>query len=165
MADIGAKKQSALTAEEFRRLFHYEPETGVFTRLYSSQGCIAGAPVGSFDKRGYLRIGLHGFTYSAHRLAWLYVHGVWPSKYIDHINGDKGDNRITNLRDASPTVNSRNRRVADHMGTSKDERTNKWRSSIKVNGKRKHLGMFDDQRAAHEAYVAAKRELHEGCTL
>lgn len=172
MADISIKKQNALTADDFRRLFHYDPETGVFTRLYSRQGCIQGAPVGSFDKRGYLRICLDGFTYTAHRLAWLYVHGIWPSNYIDHINGDKRDNRLCNLREASFKVNSQNKRsgmggrkYGTLLGAQWVANKKKWRAVISVDGKNRYIGIFSTERAAHEAYVVAKRELHEGCTL
>jgi hypothetical protein len=108
----------------------------------------------------------------AHRLAWLYVHGVWPTHQIDHINGDHSDNRIANLRDVPPRLNKENLRKA--------QRNNRvgvlgvraliggaprWTAGICVDGERRYLGTFYSLDEAQAAYLKAKRALHEGCTL
>jgi AP2 domain. len=120
--------------------------------------------------KGHRRIGIHGAYYLAHRLAWFWVHGVWPNGMIDHINGDPDDNRIANIRDVLPRVNRENvkcatkgNRTTGVLGVRRSRR--KFYAEIRVKGKRIHLGMFDDMHSAYAAYVAAKRQLHEGCTL
>jgi hypothetical protein len=90
--------QDKLTAERLRERLHYDAETGVFTRRVGSGHAHAGDMAGSVHSTGYVRIGIDGGKYTAHCLAWLYVHGVWPSDQIDHINRNRSDNRIANLR-------------------------------------------------------------------
>jgi hypothetical protein len=134
-------------------------------------GTKAGDVAGYLAQDGYLIISIRQRGYQAHRLAWLYMHGEWPQKYIDHINCDKLDNRIANLRDVTARVNSENRKRAPCnnkytglMGVSYGSK-NSWKATIVVRGKARHLGNFPSPEMAHEAYVAAKREHHEGCTL
>lgn len=98
-------KHSGLTAEDVRRLFHYDPSTGVFTHATDTNRKKVGDVAGKRIPAGYRRIKLNGRTYAEHRLAWLYVHGVWPKEEIDHINRVKDDNRIENLREANRTQN------------------------------------------------------------
>jgi hypothetical protein len=116
-----------------------------------------------------VRIGVGGRVYHAHRLAWLYVHGVWPAGDIDHINGDPLDNRLCNLRLVDRSVNMQNQRRAradSHLGVlGVSARGGRFRASIAVRGERFSLGTFDDVHAAQDAYVTAKRRLHEGCTI
>ena len=93
------KYNTVLTAERLRELLNYDPLTGVFSwrvngRGRSGVGTVAG---GSNHKR----IAIDKKEYFVHRLAWLYVHGCWPTEDIDHINGDPSDNRIANLREAN----------------------------------------------------------------
>jgi hypothetical protein len=92
--------------EYLRALFAYDPETGKFARKipYGSQA--VGSEPGSLSPQGYRQIGVMGRTVPAHRLAWRYVHGVWPSGDVDHINGTRDDNRIVNLRDVTRSQNS-----------------------------------------------------------
>ena len=101
-----------LTAEKLRETLRYDPETGLFFwRCNRQGGAKAGTIAGCFDAGGYVRVTCLGRTYPAHRLAWLYVTGMWPTNEVDHINGDRSDNRWANLRAAESSQNSMNRAV------------------------------------------------------
>jgi len=129
----------------------------------------AGAVAGYVGNDGYVRIRASGTRFLAHRLAWFYVHGTWPVGEIDHINGDRSDNRIANLRDVSRLTNRQNMRRAQAdnrsglLGVSLAN--NRCKASIRSGGKNHHLGYFSSPEAAHAAYVAAKRQRHDGCTI
>ncbi len=158
-----------LTAQRLKELFHYDSDTGLFTR-FPVKGISGRHCVGAI-KHGYLIIGVDHKYYRAHRLAWLYVHGEWPNDGIDHINGDKVDNRISNLRAATQAQNLQNISKANRnsksglRGTSWNSGNNKWRAEILVDGKRKHLGYFEQAEQAHAVYIEAKRTLHPFCTI
>lgn len=161
-----------LTAERLREMLHYDLSTGRFVwRQRSGSTGKAGATAGTVDGRGYIRIGLDHRVYRAHRLAWLYVHGEWPAGEIDHINGDKQNNRLVNLRVVSRSENQQNLRTAhrrnssDTLGVSLHIATGKWRARIWTGGRNKSLGLFPTKEQAHARYVEAKRELHTGATL
>ena len=96
------RKQSGITKAMVDDLVTYCPTTGVFR--WRKNGAVAGA-----SKSGYRRLCILGFTFMTHRLAWLVSHGEWPLGVVDHINRDRSDNRIANLRDVSPTENARNK--------------------------------------------------------
>ena len=160
-----------LTAQLLRELLHYEPSTGVFTRLVATSGlygCV-GRVCGTPDKDGYSRISLMSRKYGAHRLAWLYTTGSWPKQQIDHINGNRSDNHISNLRDVTPRMNTENqtrshlRSKVRLLGVS--ECKNKFRATIQVDGRRINLGVFESAEAAHAQYIKSKRVMHAGCTL
>lgn len=162
----------SITAERLREILSYDTESGVFVWKVSRGPLNAGMKAGSVDTRGHLQICIDRRLYQAHRLAWLYVNGKWPNKHIDHINGDKTDNRIANLRDVTHAVNLQNQRRAPSsnktsglLGVSWKKANLRWCAQIQVNDKKMHLGLFDTAEAAHAAYVVAKRQLHEGCML
>lgn len=158
-----------LTAQRLKEVLHYDADTGLFTR-FPVKGIRGRHCVGSIP-RGYLIIGVDHKIYRAHRLAWLYVYGEWPNDEIDHINGDKVDNRISNLRGATRAQNLQNISKANSnsksglRGIRWDSRNNKWRAAIQVEGKSKHLGCFDQAEQAHAVYIEAKRTLHPFCTI
>lgn len=160
-----------LTLARLRELLSYDPATGDFFWIHDDLRGRNPAylPAGGLNSRGYWRIKIAPHWYYAHRLAWLYIHGVWPSGPIDHINGDRLDNRIANLRDVSQTVNAQNKRKPGSrnkvglLGVCRDYGL--FKACIKVNGKTINLGRFQTPEEAHAAYVAAKRVLHEGCTI
>ena len=87
-----------INSNELRALLTYDKDTGVFRRNTSSGGQEIGSIAGTISKYGYIRIRIKNKAYFAHRLAWLYEYGVWPENEIDHINGEKSDNRLINLR-------------------------------------------------------------------
>ncbi len=151
---------------------HYDAETGVFTWAVAGRGIRVGAVAGVKTSEGYWQIKLGFKAYRAHRLAWFLVHGVWPDGSIDHINGDRLDNRIANLRIASHAVNMQNKRVAmannkscGLLGVTWNIQHERWQASVMVNKKRHFLGHFDTPEAAHAAYLEAKRRLQPGCTI
>lgn len=158
-----------LDLDLLQRELAYDPNTGVFTRRRASGGNPVGSTCGYRHHRGYVHIKVAQRQYTAHRLAWFYVHGTWPTQTIDHINGDKSDNRICNLRDVSTTDNNQNvrkaRALSGLIGAHYNRAQNRWVSSISVKGIARPLGSFPTAEAAHEAYVRAKRELHAGNTL
>lgn len=147
----------------------YEPSTGRLTWRVSSSRAKVGHAAGHIDAHGYLRVRINGVNYLQHRLAWFIVHGEWPKGQIDHINGVRDDNRIVNLRDVNGTINNQNERHARKnsstglLGISPHK--DKFKAQIKKDGKQTYLGLFKDADSAHAAYVAAKREMHAGCTL
>lgn len=147
-----------LTQQRLKELFKYDPETGVFTRRISRGGIKAGTIAGCRHSQGYLVIGIDRRLYLAHRLAWLYIHGRWPREQIDHINRVRDDNRLSNLREATPAQNIQN--VKKPLGAYWYEDRKKWSSGIMVHGKKKHLGYFDTVEEAHDAYTRARAELH-----
>lgn len=147
-----------LTQSKLKSLLHYNPETGLFTRMKRTSNRITvGEASGSPDAKGYLCIRLEGKTHKAHRLAWLYVHGKWPDGEIDHINNQVADNRISNLRDVSKSLNQQNRRTV--RGCSRDG--SRWKAQIRFNGQFMHLGCFASESEAHGAYLAAKAIYHQ----
>ena len=147
-----------ITQERLKEILDYNPETGDFVwRVTLSNKVVAGSVAGSATSQGYLRITIGETEYRAHRLAWLYVHGEWPKRQIDHINRDKTDNRIANLRDVSASVNCANRGHQNKTGLRGARRNfnGRFQSAIKQCGKMKHLGYFDTAEEAHEAFKRA----------
>lgn len=160
--------KTPLTPETLRLLIHYDPETGIFRWARNRKGGMkAGDVAGCVDDLGYIRMTVNGKRVRGQQLAWFYVHGEWPTMDIDHINGNRQDNRIVNLRHVSRKLNLQNmkkaRGVVGLMGvTPKGER---FAAQITANGQHFYLGRFDTAEEAHEAYIKAKREKHEGCTV
>lgn len=157
-----------LTAARVRELLDYNPDTGVFTWKISpaqriKRGTVAGAAA------EYVRIQIGGRKLRAHRLAWLYMTGAWPTQEVDHIDGDPLNNRWANLRNVSRVVNMQNQRQARSDNPTKllgaHPHGRGYASTINVRGQTHYLGRFSTPEAAHAAYVAAKRRLHEGCTI
>lgn len=160
------------TAEELRTLLDYSPDTGLFAWRMKRGRMMVGSNAGHAKQSdGYIYIFLKRRLYLAHRLAWLHIHGAWPLAEIDHVNGNKSDNRLCNLRDVSRNVNAQNVRSAlarkspGLLGTSYNKARRKWVASVKMNGKNHHLGTFTTTDEAHAAYLSAKRKIHEGCTI
>ena len=175
----------ALTVEVARELLEYNPETGTLTWKPRGQKWFtykdfhihwnsrwAGKTVGTLSKHGYLVFNVRNKLHTAHRTAWMLFHGEEPPGVIDHKNGDPTDNRISNLRCTSQKVNVENQRdksrgkalplgVFPVMGS----KTGKMFARIIVSGQRKYLGTFENPEDAAQAYLKAKRELHEGCTI
>ena len=157
-----------LTLNRVREQFDYNHSTGQFTWKVSIANSVKINDVaGSVDKHGYSRVRIGSKTVLCHRLAWFYIHGVWPVGEIDHINGIRHDNRIENLRVVDRTGNVQNRHKiwgkSGFMGVY--ENGSKWRSAIQVNGETISLGNFCSAEEASAAYLAAKRIYHPTSTL
>lgn len=155
-----------LTQEVAQRLLDYNQETGEFKWRIKRRGVNVEKILGTDNGFGYLRITVCGKSYYAHRLAWLYVHGHMPKQEIDHINGNKSDNRIANLREATPLQNQQNKtklqsnNKSGQPGISWHEKSNKWQVHICTCNNRQYLGIYSDIEEAKAVYAAAKKEQH-----
>ena len=168
-----------LTKTYIKECLDYNPETGtffwrvrplshfkdlrrqrIFNRVYS------GKPCGHLSEEGYLVVRLAGMLYKAHRLAWLYVYGKLPNQWIDHINRNRSDNRIVNLRLASAELNAQNASVRSDntsgvQGVSWHKATNKWVVQISKQGKPTYVGVFATIEEAKVARTQAELERAE----
>lgn len=158
---------SGLTADELREFLVYNSETGEF--FWRESSCLRhrvwfGKRAGSPHNRGYRQTSFRGKRYTEHRLAWLYMTGKWPSHQIDHINGQRSDNRFSNLREATQAENSANmkrKKKSGLKGAYKQPCAGEgeiWMSQIVVNGKMIYLGRFRTEELAHAAYAEAAKK-------
>lgn len=160
-----------ITQERLKELVSYDPETGWLTWQDKSRCKRAefGDRAGWVNWNGYIRLCLDYRIYVVHRLAWLYVHGEWPIEMLDHINGDRSDNRISNLRLANKSENQQNKRKAASnsktglLGAFPSD--GRFRAKIVLGKKAKNLGMHDTAEEAHTAYLLEKRKIHNFCTI
>jgi hypothetical protein len=157
-----------ITAETLRALLAYDPETGEFRWRVSRGGVEAGAVAGCVDREGYTCIKINGTSFKSHRLAWLHTHGAWPEHQIDHIDENKSNNRISNLRDVPQSMNQHNAikprkdGTSGYRGVSWERGNKRWRAQIQANGRKQCIGYFKSAEEAHAAYLAAKLRLHPG---
>lgn len=154
-----------LTVEFVRSILDYDPDTGMLRwRVNRGQRARSGSIAGSKHSSGYRYISINYCSYKAHRIAWLMAYGRWPTKQIDHINGIRSDNRIANLREATSGENLQNQKlekISNKIGIlGVHISRGKYRAQIQVNGKVRHLGMFETAEEASAAYRASKRVLH-----
>jgi hypothetical protein len=156
---------SILTQDRLRDLLSYDPDTGLFHWRRTWGNAHQGAVAGSVNARGYRMISVDAKIYGAHRLAWLYTHGVWPNPEIDHINRQRSDNRLANLRVADRRINNQNTELrksnsSGFRGVTWHSRRNAWQVRISANGAIHALGYFDDLTTAAQAYATAAKALH-----
>jgi len=160
-----------MNQESLKSVLHYDPATGVFRWRFGLLGKLPWRQAGTLNGRSYVQVGVNRKLYLAHRLAWLYTHGEWPSAEVDHINGKTDDNRLCNLRLANRSQNSQNKRKpqannkSGFLGVIYWWRTKTWKAQIQVDGKPVSIGYFKTPEQAHEAYLKAKRELHSHCVI
>ncbi len=150
--------------QECLRKLTYDPLTGLFTwNLDGTRGVKAGDIAGSKMPNGYIILCVSGKKIFAHRVAWFFVHGAFPYGHIDHINRNKADNKISNLRLASPEQNAQNRlknvkNTSGYKGVTWHKRDKRWQAAITIRGKVLHLGYHAKVEDAYAAYVEASKK-------
>lgn len=159
--------KDSLSQQFIQEILEYNPVTGeFFWKIDVSQRCRKGTPTGLPRSNGaYSTIMIDGINYAAHRIAWLHYYGKWPSKFLDHKDRIKSNNRIENLREASNSQNKCNmgKRVdntSGYKGVYPNRKSNNYRACICINGNKISLGSFDTAEEAHAAYCKAASELH-----
>jgi hypothetical protein len=163
------RDKEALDWDTLVATLDYDPATGIFTNKITRSNCakagwVAGSTY-STDPTRYSDIWLNGKHYAAHRLAWFYCFKEWPEYYLDHIDGNKSNNAIDNLREATGSQNKYNIKIrkdnsVGYKGVSLDKRCGRYRAYININGKQKSLGYYATPEEASEAYNRAAKELH-----
>lgn len=155
------KRSSPEAAEYALASFSYDPATGVVNRAASDSPNATLGPVTRVNTNGYIVAKIGKVEHEAHRIAWLLTHGSWPARQIDHKNGIKTDNKLSNLREVDQSRNQWNGALrSDNTSGYKGvypTRNGKFGARIKQFGKRIHLGTFETAIAAHEAYCAEAR--------
>lgn len=154
--------KSGLRQERLHEILSYDQKEGVFRWLVRRKGIKTGSIAGCLDFYGYRIIRIDGRLFRAARLAWFYVHGVWPSGEIDHKDLIKDHDWIKNLRPAGQSLNNANRHTYRNNKSGFKgvyHWQGRWRAMIRINNKSYHIGMFDTPEAAHDAYFAKAREL------
>jgi len=156
----------SITQQQLKQTLNYNPDIGIFTWANDRRCVKAGTKAGTITNQGYVRIKILDKVYMEHRLAWLYVYGVMPSEQIDHINHDKADNRIENLREATNQQNQFNKpkskySKSNYKGISFHKKSNKWLAQININKVNTYLGIFDTEEEAALAYQNKSKEIHK----
>lgn len=154
-----------ISAVALRQVLDYDQATGIFRwKVRPARNVFAGDIAGTIGSRGYRIIRVLGVRFSAHRLAWLHVHGKLPEGILDHINRDKDDNRISNLRQAGHELNAWNRPPAANSiatGVCLGKGGNPFRVRVSCNGQRRTVGFYATAEEAAAAYANAKANLYQ----
>lgn len=156
-----------LTQDYLKSILDYNVDTGIFTwKISNNRKIKIGDIAGTIRPDKYIQIRINGKTYLGHRLSWLYVYGKFTEQTIDHINNNPSDNRICNLREASVQENMYNRKInksnkSGIKGICWHKCTNKWRARLTVNGKEKHIGLFDNLELAELAIIETRNKYHK----
>jgi len=148
------------------KLLTYDPKTGFFYWIMNKGRARAGTVAGAKHNCGYVCIGIDGKSYLAHRMA-VAISGsqLSENQQVDHINGDRSDNRLENLRVASHAENCQNSKARAHnksgmKGVGYEPKRKMWRARVSINKKTTWLGYFNSPEEAHAAYCAAAKKLH-----
>lgn len=149
------RNKDPLTQARLKTIFHYSPETGLFTRAVKTGPNGAIGDVAKSNRRGRVVIRIDGLNYFGHRLAWLYMTGDWPAIDVDHRDRDPANNVWSNLRDVSGKQNAENsveqrNNTSGHRGVSWHLPTKKWQAFIKHHQRQVHLGLFATREDAVE---------------
>lgn len=148
--------------DRIRELLSYDPETGVFRARKMRNRLAPGDIVGWLATNGYRIITLDHQRYRAHHLAWFWVVGKWPSE-LDHRDGNRDNNRFSNLRECTRSLNHANRKIQSNnvcgLKGVHQHPDGRWRAQIRKSGQRFHLGLFQTKEEAHAAYLVAARDI------
>lgn len=159
------KSKPELTQKRALELFDYIPETGELIRKVTVGNSKAGTVISTTSTYGYIRVLIDWQRYYVHQVAWMCVHGVWPSNQIDHIDNNRTNNRIENLRVCTASencLNQRSVRVNNKMGVHGVHKlpSGKYRAQIQINGKKLNLGLFINPDDASNAYAQMKKAIN-----
>lgn len=164
-------KELRVPVERLRELLKYDPETGVLRWRVGYGKAVAGSEAGYLQSARYMTLGIDGEKFRAHRVAWALVYGEWPEHTIDHLDGDRCNNKLANLRCVPQAVNMQNirkptsRNTSGYLGVYWSDRRGGWMASVTTGGKQRRWGPYKTRERAYATYVARKRQYHEGCTL
>jgi hypothetical protein len=165
------KVRAESSVNDLRAAFKIAQDGSLIRRVATGyKGCHkAGEIVGSLTKNGYLKTKFDGGNYLVHRIIFAIANGHWPCHQIDHIDGNRTNNRPENLRDVPPFINSQNLHKARSSNTNGclgvTGSLNRWRAEIRIDGRKVSLGTFEDKQDAANAYLDKKRRVHAGCTI
>jgi hypothetical protein len=164
------KPRIGLSFDRANELLSYEKETGILRwKKQRNHLARAGDEAGGLDDLGYKRLMVDNQHWQQHRVVWLLQTGALPLSIIDHIDGDRANNKFANLRLTTAMLNAQNKKKArvdsqtGIIGVRKQK--NRWSASISINKHKKHLGSFLTQEEAANAYLYAKRKHHLSCTI
>ena len=154
---LGKVKEEQLPLERVKELLNYNPETGMFTWRIDRYRVKAGTVAGHLNEKGYYSVRTNKKHHLLHRLAWLYVTGKYPKNFVDHVNGDKTDNRFENLREATKSQNGMNTNIrctntSGFKGVSYHKASGKWVAQAKLNYKHYYLGIYPTAEEASAVY-------------
>lgn len=154
--------ENNITKDIMESILHYDPDTGIFTWINCIKKKLNGMEAGGKNKSGYMLIKINGIKYYAHRLAFMIMIGDFPKNNVDHIDGNKVNNKWKNLREATFSENSfnsklRNDNTSGCKCVSFHIRNKKWQVSITLNGKRKHYGFFDSKNDAEKKAISVMK--------
>jgi hypothetical protein len=153
-----------ITQDKVKELFDYR-DGALFWKVKLNQRIVIGSKAGTLDKDGYVCIKIDKKIYKSHRLIYLYHHGNLPT-FIDHIDSNKSNNKIENLRSATNSENVKNAKLRKDnssgiKGVNWHKVTKKWAVQISVNGQKKHIGIFDDLELASLVAQEARNKFHK----
>ena len=153
------------TPSRIKEVLHYDQETGLLTWRKPRPGIRPGTRAGYVRGDGYAYVCIDRAMCLVHRVAWAIVHGQWPQAEIDHINRDPSDNRLCNLRECTSSENKQNlgiktNNASGYPGVSWHNQKGRWRATVVLKGRQRHVGYFDSPSDAYAAYVSAKAKTH-----